>query len=124
MATMIESGIDEGGNLTIIKGDTVDILATWKSGGVPVNLTGYTAKMEIRARHGAADPALLTLTHLDGITLGGALGTVRIQRSAAQTAAFTFAGGVYDLKLIAAADPPGTKTLLKGKVVVEPRVTT
>lgn len=124
MATMIKSGIDQGGNLTILKGSSLDITATWKSGGVAVNLTGYTAKMQVRARHGAADPALLTLTHLDGITLGGAAGTVRIQRTAAQTAALTFASGVYDLELIAAADPPGTKRLLEGKVVVLPEVTT
>lgn len=86
-------------------------------GTPPVDLTGYTAQLQIRDRVGGT--TLVTLTDggaANGLTLGGALGTIRIQRTAAQTA-YTFTRAVYDLMLINGA---GFKTrALKGLVIVE-----
>lgn len=107
-------------DLKIIQGATLDKTFTWKdSAGTAINLTSYTAKMQIRSKLG--DPGVLVeLTHVDGITLGGAAGTVRIQRTAAQTAAYGWPRGVYDLELISGGV---VKRFLEGDVIVSPEVT-
>lgn len=110
-------------NLKIIQGATLDKTFTWKdSAGSPISLTGYTAKLQIRSKHGDAN-VLLELTQADGITLGGAAGTVRIQRSAAQTTVLgnSFKRAVYDLELTSGAAV--VKRFLEGDVIVSPEVT-
>lgn len=61
----------------------------------PKNLTGYTADLTIRDAPDGTP--LLTLTHLSGLTLGGAAGTIHITIDAATTAALPWTAGVYDL---------------------------
>lgn len=66
---------------------------------VPVNLTGYGANMVIREC--AKDSAtLLTLTSGNGITLGGAAGTIEITITATQAANLTVGDNVYEIELI------------------------
>ena len=66
-----------------------------------VNLTGYTARMQIREELASAAVLLSLTTENGGITLGGALGTIDLFISAADTTAITWEGGVYDLELVA-----------------------
>jgi hypothetical protein len=62
-------------DLTVTKGLAPRMQFTWNADGVPVNLTGCTAKLQ--AKVGGAGAALFTLTtRRGGITLGGALGTI------------------------------------------------
>lgn len=96
--------------------------ATWK----PVltlrdtDLTGYTARMQIRADIDAAD-VLVELTTGDGITINGPAGQITLLLDDTQTAALDWCDGVYDLELI---DPDGNvMRLLKGPVEVDPEVT-
>jgi hypothetical protein len=84
----------------------------------PVDLTGYTAAMQIR-------PYPLSNTVLydasADITLGGVAGTITLVIPATATAVFTWWTGVYDLLL---TDPSGVVTrLLSGSVSVCPGVT-
>ena len=84
----------------------------------PVNLTGYTARMQIRAT-AEASTALIELTTENGrIALGGTAGTITLTISATDTAALTAGRAVYDLELVAAN---GTVTNLLGGVVTIPR---
>lgn len=110
--------------LSIEQGATFEFLCTFKAGtpAVPVDLTGYTARMHVRKKVGAAE-ALLQLTTENGrIELGGTAGTIRLKLTAVETAALDWTVGVYDLELVA---PAGTvRRLLKGTVVVSPEVTT
>ena len=81
----------------------------------PVDLTGYTASMQIK-------PYPLSSTILydasSDITLGGAAGTIALVIPASATAGFTWWSGVYDLLL---TDPYGNVTrLLSGTVTVCP----
>lgn len=110
-------------NLKIEQGSTFSQLVTWKTGtpALPVDLTGCTARMHARAK--TADTAiLLDLTTLNGgIVLGGALGSVEIKLTAAQTAAIGWTGAVYDLEIVF---PVGTvKRLMQGSISVSPEVT-
>jgi hypothetical protein len=109
-------------NINIEQGATFTRTITWKdSANVAINLTGYTARMQIRERV-ESSTALVSLTHSSGITLGGAAGTVVITITATQTDALpNMKKGVYDLELVSAG---GIVTrLLQGEVVVSPQVT-
>ena len=54
---------------------------TWKIDSNAVNLSGYTARMNVRTSRSGRVPAnilVLAITSDDAITLGGAAGTIRI----------------------------------------------
>lgn len=107
--------------LTIDQGATLDKLITWTSdAGIPYDITGWTAKMQIRDSPGGT--LLQTLTTSDStIVLGGAAGTIRLVLAAAVTSAWTWRTGVYDLEL---TNPSAAVTrLLQGPVTVSPEVT-
>jgi hypothetical protein len=108
-------------DIFIEQGATFTKLITWKdSVGNPTNLTGFTARLQIRESLKAAT-TIISLTNTAGITLGGTLGTINILISATSTSAITASKGVYDLELQA---PDGTVTrLLEGKVTIKPEVT-
>lgn len=106
----------------IEQGSTFDITLTCRdTDNNLVNLTGYTARMQIRANK-RATTALLDMTTENGrIVLGGAAGTMQLILSATETAAFIWTKGVYDLELIA---PGGNVTrLFQGAIVIDTEVT-
>jgi len=84
----------------------------------PVDLTGYTAAMQICPFPGS--PTLL-FNATPYITLGGPLGTVTLSIPGGITAAMDWFSGVYDLIL---TDPNGIATkFLSGTITVCPGVT-
>lgn len=94
----------------------------WKDGdGVPVDLSGYTARMQVR-QSVTSDTVLQELLSTDGtIVLGGAAGTITLTLSATAMAAITWKRGKYDLELVASN---GFVTrLLEGVVTVSKEVT-
>ena len=110
-------------NITIYQGATFRSRSTWKAGtpSVPVDLTGCTARMQIRPTV-VSDTVFASLTTENGgITLGDDAGTVAIYISDEDTAAFTWASGFYDLEI---EFPSGdVHRYLEGKVKVKPEVT-
>ncbi len=109
-------------DITIEQGATFQLNLIWKdSAGVPIDLTGYTAKMQVRQRY-ASDDAVLSLSTTAGtIVLGGVAGTINITGPAADTAAITIKQGVYDVELTSAG---GIVTrLIEGCVAISPEVT-
>lgn len=110
-------------NLIIEQGATFRREMVWKDADDnPIDLTGYSAKMQIRKKAGAADPAIATLsTDDDSIELGGVAGTIILNMSNTVTEAITAAEGVYDLELTSGA---GFVTrLLEGAVTFSKEVT-
>lgn len=109
-------------DLKIDQGADFDLTVTWRdSNGTPIDLTGYTAALQIRRTVDAPDPPLVDLANGSGITLGGVAGTVDIAVPAADTRDFQPGGGVWDLEL---TSPGGVVTrLLQGRVKVSPEVT-
>ncbi len=110
-------------NLYIEQGATFSQLITWKAGtpSLPVDLTGCTARMQIRAKT-TSDTVLLSLTTENSrIALGGAAGTITLTLTDEETAVLAWPKGVYDLEI---AFGNGTvRRLLYGSVVVSPEVT-
>jgi zona occludens toxin (predicted ATPase) len=94
----------------------------WKdSNGVAVNLTGYTAKMQVR-RNTSADDVLLELSTINGkLTITPLSGMVTMVFSATTTAAIDWTRGKYDLELTSG---DGTVTrLLEGEITVSKEIT-
>lgn len=110
-------------NLTAERGANFSAVLTWRNeAGVLVDLTGYTAEMDVRTTRADTGTELLTLTTANGrIALGGVAGTIALTATAAVITALTAQTGWYDLVLTSGA---GTVTrLVEGVFVVAERVT-
>lgn len=110
-------------NLSCYQGATFDYSLTWQTGGTAVNLTNYSARMQVRETFDAGT-AVVSLTSGAGITLGGTAGTILLEMSATTTAALDGTPNkqyVYDLELVSGA---GYVTrLVEGNFLVYPEVT-
>lgn len=110
-------------NRSIIQGATYMLSFTWKAGvdKIPVDLTGCTARMQVRTKVGASIPLLSLTTENGGISLGGTAGTINLLIDAEDTAALSWTSGVYDLEIV---HPGGqVRRLMYGSVTVSPEVT-
>lgn len=103
------------------EGDTLEMLFNYKNpDGTQVNLTGYTAKMDIRTAIGAA--ALITVTQADALVLGGVTNNISIALTPAQTKTTLGVGSfVYDIQLTDTLSK--VNTLIAGKIVIKASVT-
>lgn len=109
-------------DFTIEQGATFNLLLTWEIDGVPVNITNWTARLQARVDVEETETILsLTSAAGGGITLGGAAGTISLDRTATQTALLPAGGYIYDLELISAAG--AVTRLIQGEVVISPEVT-
>ena len=87
---------------------------------LPWNLTGYTARMQVR-RTIDSSTTLISLTTENGrISLGGASGIIELNITAADTATIT-SSGVYDLEIIASNGV--VSRILQGDFTLSPEVT-
>lgn len=108
-------------NWTAGQGETWSLSLTWKqSTGTPVDLTGYTARMQARETYGASS-TVLSLTSGSGITLGGTAGTIAISVPASTTAAIGAATYVWDLEVVSGGS--AVTRLVQGNLIVTPEVT-
>ena len=110
-------------NITIYQGATFRLPLTWSSGtpAAAVDLTGCTARMQIRSTI-TSPTALLELTTVSGgIVLGGTAGTVEVVIEDTDTAGQAWRSGVYDLEIIFASGD--VRRLLEGTATLVPEVT-
>lgn len=110
-------------DITIEQGATFQLSLIWKqSTGTPVNLTGYTARMQVRRKYTSETPLLSFTTENGAIVLGGAAGTITVTGMATLTDDLPApAPGVYDLELVS---PSGIVTrLVQGGAFITPEVT-
>ena len=88
---------------------------------VPVDLTGYTARMQVREKISSCTEILNLTTENDGIVLGGCAGTIRINVDANTTSEIKAKTYVYDLELVSSED--FVIRLIEGQFLVTPEVT-
>lgn len=108
------------------QGATLQRVIIWNQPGAtpsPVNLTGFSAKMQVRPSAGS--PILiLELSTADGrITLGGTNGTVTLEVDAVTMAAVPAGGYKYDLYLLSGDATPVETRLIEGSFKVKAEVT-
>ena len=107
-------------NVTMYQGASFDLSLTWNVNSVPVNLTGYTSRMQVRTSYDATS-TILSLTSGTGITLGGTAGTILIEASPATTAGVATGQYVYDLEMVSGGS--AVTRLIQGTFLVDPEVT-
>lgn len=109
-------------NFTMDQGSTWTISLVYNdSDGNPINLTGYTAKMQLRRKFDSATAALTLATGGQGIVITGGTGTIDITATDEQTGAIDAGLYVYDLDL----NNGGIITrLIQGQATVSAEVTT
>ena len=97
-------------NITVHQGQTWEMsLFTQDENGAPKDLTGYTARMQVRDRAGGA--ILLDRTVGSGIAITAPDGQIAVSMTAVESAALAFSKGVYDLLIQSGT---GTVTYLCG----------
>ena len=113
-------------NFTIKQGADFDVTLTWTAGtpAAPVDLTGWTADMQIRSGFADAENSVVYAdlsSTSGGIVLGGTAGTIELIIAAVDTAVLVFSQAAYDLKMTA---PNGKITrLIQGTVTLSREVT-
>jgi hypothetical protein len=108
-------------NFTIDQGSDWDLNVVYKdSAGVVINLTNYTAAMQLRQNYNS-DTADLTLnTSNGGIVITGAEGKLVLHATSAQTTALDAGFYVYDLEILSG----GVVTrIIQGQITVAGEVT-
>jgi|688.fasta_scaffold1407272_2 hypothetical protein len=86
----------------------------------PVNLTGYSARMQVRPETDSATVLVELTTENGRLALGGAAGTIDMEIEAEVTATID-RDGVYDLEIYNNAGK--VYRVIKGRFVLEPEVT-
>ena len=108
-------------NISVYQGTTFTLAPIWLIDGAVVNVTGYTAKMQVRE---AADSStvIIELSTTNGrIVVSGAAGQFTLTLTDSETTALTAGNYVYDMNITSSG---GVVTkLLQGSFVVLDSVT-
>lgn len=107
-------------NMICPQGATFAKQLTYAIDGDPVDLTTYTARMQVREKHTSKTAVVSLTTENGGIALGDDEGTIDLYISDENTANISAKDYVYDLELISSGE---VYRLLEGKFIVTPEVT-
>ena len=106
----------------ISQGTTFRREFVWKDdAGVVIDITGYTAKMQLRKTKESSVVLHEASTSNSGLTITGAQGKVALLITDEQSALFTFSSAYYDLELYSTGGE--TYRILEGKVRLNKEVT-
>lgn len=105
----------------IEQGATLSKILNWKDKtGWPVDLSGYTAKMQVR-KSVTSEEVLLTLSTANNTIKLSHKGQIEIYMSASATSSIAWTKGKYDLEI---TSPDGVvKRLIYGVITVSPEIT-
>jgi len=119
---------------TVIDANTITLndvnaleYGTYTSGGVvaynqPIDLTGYTARMQIKAKLADATIILeLTSSPAAGLTVDNVAKTITITLTAAQTTLLTFKTAVYSLEMVSSGG--AVTEIMSGKITLDKEIT-
>jgi hypothetical protein len=111
-ATTYNTTIDQGADwyITFVYQD---------SNGSPINITGYTAALQLRSEPSDMN-TVLSLSTGSGITITGATGTIAVHATATQTGAISAGVYFYDLEI---TESVVVTRLIQGQITVSAQVT-
>jgi hypothetical protein len=91
------------------------------SNGAPINLTGYSAKMQLRQSVNSDDVLLELSSASNTLVITPATGTITMVFSATTTAAITWSRAKYDLEVT--SETGAVTRLIEGLITVSKEVT-
>jgi hypothetical protein len=107
-------------NMICPQGATFSKQLTYAIDGDPVDLTTFTARMQVREKYTSKVAVASLTTENGGIELGGEEGTINLYISDEDTSEIAAKNYVYDIELVSSGE---VYRLLEGKFVVTPEVT-
>lgn len=106
-------------NFKLKQGSTWDPVVTWKPGGVPMNLTGWFARMQFRTEAKEEPEVEILCTIPNPLT-----GQIFLKLEASQTDLLEVGKYLYDLELVRPALPEDeVRCILEGSVAVKANIT-
>ena len=105
-------------NISIIQGTTFSIAPIWQIDNLPVNITGYSADMQVRDVSGGLITEMST--NNGRATINGALGQTTLTLTAAQTGALAVGNYTYAFNLTDTSS--NVYQILNGSFVVQATV--
>jgi hypothetical protein len=108
-------------DFTVYQGATFTRTFVWTTDGDPVDLTGRTARMQIRPSFGSSEVYLDATTENGLITITALTGEVTLTIPADVSEGFTWRCGRYDIELVASDD--SVVRLVQGAVTVSKEIT-
>jgi hypothetical protein len=107
-------------NFRVVQGDTFSAIVTYQNpDGTNINLTGYTARMDVRNEQ-SGKVLCASATSPTGIVINPGNGQLTITFTPAQTRKFTTPNAAYQLKIISQSGVH--TTILSGYFSVTPAV--
>jgi hypothetical protein len=107
-------------NFVCPQGSTFRRTLTYSLDNVPVNLSGYSSRLQVRQAYYSDNP-IVSLVSGSGITIGGSAGTIDLFISASVTSNFPAGNHVYDLEIVSPSNI--VDRLIEGTFTVTPEVT-
>lgn len=107
-------------NLICPQGATFSKSLTYEIGDVPVDLGGYSARLQVRKTHSSKNPVIDINTNNGGITVDEN-GVIAFIVTATETAQIPSGTYVYDLEIISTNNT--ISRLIEGKFEITPEVT-
>jgi hypothetical protein len=109
-------------NFNVDEGATTKFTIFWKNPtGNPIDITGYSAKMQARDKQGGKI-LCFTLTSTDGIVIDGISGKISVTISAPRSSKLVYPKSFYDLVLTAPDQITKTR-ILEGTLSISKAVT-
>jgi len=107
-------------NISVINGTTFTLAPIWQIDGLPVNITGYTADMQVRD---VSNNLVVELSTANGkATIQGALGQTTFTLTAAQTEPNVLPSGNYQYAFNLSNPQGNVYQILNGAFVVSASV--
>lgn len=99
-------------NITVYNGTTFALAPVWKIDGLPVNLTGYSADMQVRD---ISNNLIVELSTANGkITISPTIGQINLALTATQTSAANLPAGNYNYALNLTDSASNVTQILQG----------
>lgn len=108
-------------NMVCPQGSTFSQQLTYSIDDEVVDLTGYSARMQVREKHASTTKILDITTQNGGISISGPQGNILLNINASSTSELKPKEYVYDLEIVSSSN--FVTRILEGKFIVTPEVT-